>query len=151
MSWFWSKLSENFDFSQYLWKSLDLGQHFSKSRFKSISSIKSIRVKIFPKIYKNLEFVKKSFENSRFWSKLTKMLVLDRAAENVDYSNFGQYSQIFRFWSQFSKNFENLHRDVDFGKKKKKFQKCRFWLKLSKISILEKIVEKSQTRSNLWK
>ena len=79
--------------------------------------------------------------NSRFWSKLIKITLLDKIAENVDYSQFFQKMSIWvkickynvsRFWWKSSNNFDYLQY----------LWKSRFWSKFMKISILVKIVGK---------
>ena len=71
------------------------------------------------------------------------MSILDKIAENVDYSqnvNLGQYLQISWFWSKFSKNF-------DFSQY---LCKSRSWSKFMKISILVKNVEKFSIFVNIY-
>ena len=132
-------------------------------------------------IYKNLEFGQnvrkisifdKSTGNSWFWSKLTKMSILDKIAENVDYSQIFSKNvdlgkklpkisilvKVFEsidFGEKCQKNPSNLVKFVeqsrfwtklskilDFGQDLKK---CRFWSKYKKMFILVKIIKKTLT------
>ena len=86
--WSWSKFSK-ISILVKIWQNADFCPNIGNVDFSQ--NIKRTLVKI----YKNIEFgqnVRKIsifirvVGNSRFWSKLTKMSILDKIAKNVDYS-----------------------------------------------------------------
>ena len=146
---FGKKISKNFDFVEYSWKSrfwskfmkisilvfqnsrkiLILVNIFGKSRFQSISSVKLILVKIFPKSSFGSKFPK----NVDLGQKFPKKTILVNIFENLDFgeiclkiSNLVKFVEKSRFWSNLSKilNFgQNFKKSVDFSLK---IRKCWF-------------------------
>ena len=111
---FWSKYKKKKNILiKIIKKTLTLVTILKKSWFWS----KFTKSRIWSKFSQNLDFCLKVSKILDFLSKLTKMSILDKTAENVDYIqiisilvkivknvDFGQYLWKSRFWSKFMKN-----------------------------------------------
>ena len=118
------KIYENLDFGQNYRKILILVNIFEKSRFLSISSVKSIGVKIFPKYGQN-------FQKCRFGSKFENM--------SISIKNFKKISILVKIKKKYQfRRKSNLVKFVE---------KSRFWSKFNKMSIL---VEKKKKPIRFW-
>ena len=110
------KIHVNLDFSQNSRKILILVNIFGKSRFLSISSVKSVWVKILPESLFGSKFPK----NVDLGKKFPKIPILVNIFENIDFgenclkiSSLVKFVEKSRFWS-------NLSKILDFGQNLKK-------------------------------